>query len=54
MDESGVEIEDLPHLHKWFKRIEARPAVQRGLNIPEPNPMSKMLSEAEAQVMLVM
>lgn len=34
---SGVEIDDMPHLKAWLKRIEARPAVQKGLDIPEEN-----------------
>ncbi|MES0826597.1 glutathione S-transferase family protein [Ruegeria sp. SCP11] len=33
-----VDIDDLPHLHAWFKRIDARPAVQKALTIPKPNP----------------
>ncbi len=31
---SGVEIEGLPGLQAWLKRIDERPAVQRGLAIP--------------------
>lgn len=34
---AGVEIDDMPHLKAWLKRIEARPAVQKGLDIPEEN-----------------
>ncbi len=33
---SGVECEDLEHLSQWSDRISARPAVVRGLAIPEP------------------
>ena len=29
----GVQITDYPHLHKWFERIAARPAVQRGVQV---------------------
>ena len=47
---AGVQINDLPNLQKWFKRIEARPAVQKGLNIPEPNKFSEAKSDEEVQV----
>lgn len=33
---AGVDISDLPHLQRWIKTIGARPAVQRGIVIPEP------------------
>ena len=29
----GVELADFPHLKAWFERIEARPAVQRGVQV---------------------
>ncbi len=32
---SGVDVEGLDHLKAWLARIEARPACQRGLNVPE-------------------
>ena len=31
-------VEGLPHLQKWFDRIDARPAVQKALTIPKANP----------------
>ena len=33
---AGVEIDDLPNLGRWLEAIRARPAVQRGVVIPEP------------------
>ncbi len=33
---AGVEIRDLEHLSRWFRSINARPAVQRGLDVPVP------------------
>lgn len=33
---AGVDIDDLPNLKAWLERIRARPAVQRGIVIPEP------------------
>lgn len=32
---SGVSIDGLDHLRGWLDRIDSRPAVQRGLNVPE-------------------
>ncbi len=28
-------LEDFPHVKRWFDAISARPAVQRGMNVPE-------------------
>ncbi len=33
---SGVSLDGLDDLQRWSDRIEARPAVQRGLKVPEP------------------
>ncbi len=33
---AGVEIDDLPNLGRWLEAIRARPAVQRGVVVPEP------------------
>ncbi len=32
-ERQGVNIEDYPHLKKWFDEIAARPAVQRGVKV---------------------
>ena len=32
---SGIEIDDLPNVQAWIERIAARPAVQRGVEIPK-------------------
>ena len=31
---SGVDVSDLPHLKRWLAAIRARPAVQRGIELP--------------------
>jgi len=36
-DWSGVSLDDKPNLQKWVERIQGRPAVQRGLDVPEPS-----------------
>jgi GST-like protein len=33
---AGVEIDGLDHLKRWIDAIAARPAVQRGLAVPQP------------------
>jgi glutathione S-transferase len=33
---AGVEIDDLPNLRRWVDAIAVRPAVQRGLAVPQP------------------
>ncbi len=45
-DWSGVSLEGLGHVRRWLERIEARPAVQRGLIVPEPRDRK---SETEVQ-----
>ncbi|KAL3153807.1 hypothetical protein ABBQ32_013388 [Trebouxia sp. C0010 RCD-2024] len=34
-DWAGVQIDDMPHLQKWMKRIEERAAIQKAMDIPE-------------------
>lgn len=36
---TGVDLAPFPHLTAWIDRIAARPAVQRGLNVPETSPV---------------
>ena len=33
---AGVSIDGLPHLQRWLKQVGDRPAVQRGIVVPEP------------------
>ncbi len=35
-DWSGISLDGLDDLRRWLERIEERPAVQRGLMVPEP------------------
>ncbi|NHZ37111.1 glutathione S-transferase family protein [Massilia rubra] len=43
---SGVSIEELPHLARWIDAIRARPAVEKGLQMP-PSPRELSLSSEE-------
>ncbi len=45
-DWSGISLDGLDDLRRWLERIEARPAVQRGLMVPEPRDRK---SETEVQ-----
>jgi glutathione S-transferase len=33
---AGIDVSDLPNLQRWMAAIAARPAVQRGLAVPQP------------------
>jgi GST-like protein len=51
-DWSGIDLEPYPNLRRWFAAVGARPAVQRGMTIPEPQrPPDKMLESARAMLM---
>lgn len=43
---SGVDIDGFPHLKAWWERINARPAVQKGVSIPSK---SGLANEAYVQ-----
>ncbi|RSZ60191.1 glutathione S-transferase [Massilia atriviolacea] len=43
---SGVSVEDLPHLQRWIDAIRARPAVEKGLQMP-PSPRELNSSSEE-------
>ena len=32
---SGVSVEGLPHLRRWLDAMKARPACQRGIEVPQ-------------------
>jgi glutathione S-transferase/GST-like protein len=44
---SGVSIDDLPHLTRWLNAIAARPAVKRGVDVPEPVDLDEMVRKAD-------
>ncbi|KAI9704617.1 MAG: hypothetical protein M1820_005530 [Bogoriella megaspora] len=33
---SGIDVKSFPNLHKWLDRLNERPAVKKGLNVPGP------------------
>ena len=44
---SGVDIDGLEHLARWLETIGKRPAVQRGVDVPEPTDLEEMLRQAD-------
>ncbi|KAL1916632.1 uncharacterized protein VTP21DRAFT_5336 [Calcarisporiella thermophila] len=44
---AGVSIDGLPNLKAWLDRIESRPAVQRGLDVPEKDKIKELTSNPE-------
>jgi glutathione S-transferase/GST-like protein len=46
---SGVEVDDLPHLQRWLAAIRARPAVQKGIEMPPSKMDLTRDGEEEAQ-----
>ena len=44
-DWAGVSIDEFPHLAAWVDRIEARPAVVIGRDIPEKDSLTKMKND---------
>jgi GST-like protein len=47
-DYHGVEVEEYPELHRWFRAIESRPAVRRALGDFELSPAPKFTEEERA------
>jgi glutathione S-transferase/GST-like protein len=54
---SGVSLDDLPHLSRWLEQLAARPACQRGIEVPAGRPIptgdasaNKFVEEARKMV----
>ncbi|MGD1951999.1 MAG: glutathione binding-like protein, partial [Leptolyngbyaceae cyanobacterium] len=48
----GQDLNDFPHLNRWFDAIAARPAVKRAYDQAKTvNPASKPLTDAEKKVL---
>jgi glutathione S-transferase/GST-like protein len=44
---SGVTLDGLPHLTRWLDAIAKRPAVQRGVDVPERVDLDEMIRKAD-------
>lgn len=49
---AGVEIDDLPHLHRWHTTMRARPACIRGIAVPPRPPRSDAAIEGARQILI--
>jgi GST-like protein len=49
-DWSGVSVEGLPALQRWMAAMEARPAVQRGLQVPQRIDDDSVIKGAQAML----
>ena len=51
---AGVETKPFPELHAWLERIQQRPAVQRGVDVPTKFEMKeKMKSKEVSRIVLL-
>ena len=42
-----LDVDDLPNLKAWIARIDARPATQKGLNVPTPDRLKELTENQE-------
>ena len=47
---SGVSIDGLENLRRWLDAVGARPAVQRGKDVPEPTDIDEMVRKADEAI----
>jgi GST-like protein len=48
---AGVSVDGLPHLQRWLAAIEARPAAQKGITVPQPSTIDVTMNrEASARL----
>ncbi len=47
---SGISIDDLPHLQRWLETIRQRPAVERGINVPESARFDNLDEKAQQEL----
>jgi GST-like protein len=44
---SGVTLDGLDHLARWLEAVGKRPAVKRGVDVPEPVDLDEMIRKAD-------
>ncbi|KAL8894663.1 MAG: hypothetical protein Q9192_004135 [Flavoplaca navasiana] len=46
---AGIDVKPFRYLNQWLDRINERPAVKRGLDVPEPFVMKEKLKSKEGE-----
>ena len=44
---AGIDVDEFPNIKAWVDRMSARPAVQRGCNVPSPFHWKDVQSDEE-------
>jgi GSH-dependent disulfide-bond oxidoreductase len=47
----NIDFDEFPHVRRWFGAIDARPAMQRGVQVLAENQRSGQMTDAEREVM---
>ena len=42
---TGIDLSEMPNLSRWFDSVSNRPAVKRGLNVPEPFDINEIMND---------
>ncbi len=42
---TGIDLQETPNLVRWFDTVSSRPAVKRGLNVPEPFDINEIMKD---------
>ncbi|NBC33013.1 MAG: glutathione S-transferase family protein, partial [Alphaproteobacteria bacterium] len=51
IEKQGHSLDDYPNVKRWFRAIEARPAVQRGLELLKDSQQAGPLSDKAREMM---
>ena len=44
---TGIDLQETPNLSRWFDSISSRPAVKRGLDVPEPIDLKAIMKDED-------
>jgi GST-like protein len=50
-ERQGVDLDDFPHVKRWFQEIEARPAVQRGIQVLAQHTSSQPFTAEQLRIL---
>lgn len=46
---AGIDLNELPYVKDWYGKLLARPAFQRGMDVPEPHPVRALMVNPELE-----